>query len=77
MEPIVPRSWTIGEGIVELGVSANFGKEERRCEDCDPGHGAYGLSDLHANLIFEEFWVFKSRFVEDEDVGEGGDNEID
>ena len=73
----VPASWAVCEGIVELGVSADFSEEEGGCEDCDPGHGAHSLSNFHPDLVLEEFGVLEGCFVEDEDVREGGDDEVD
>lgn len=57
-------------------MAEDFGEEEGSGEDGDEGHGVYGLGDFHADLVFEEFWVFEGGFVEDEDVGEGGDYEV-
>jgi hypothetical protein len=74
---IIPMSWGVPEGIVELRVSADFSEEERGCEEGDPGHGAYGLSNFHSNLVLEEFGVFESCFIEHKYVREGGDDEID
>ena len=55
----------------------DFGEEEGRREDSDPGHGAKGLADFQADLILEEFGVLEGCFVKDEDVGEGGDDDVD
>lgn len=77
LQVIVISEWFIGEGIVEFGVPPYFGEEEGGGEDGDEGHGVDGLADLHPYLVFEEFGVFEGCFVEDEDVGEGGDDEVD
>lgn len=55
----------------------DFGKEEWDGHDCYPRHGPPSLSNFHADLVFEEFRVVESCFVEDEHIGEGGDCEVD
>jgi hypothetical protein len=35
------------------------------------------LADLHADLVLEELGVFEGGLIEDEDVGDGGDDEVD
>ena len=74
---IIPISGGVREGVVELRVSAYLGEEERDCEHGDPGHSAYGLSNLHPNLVLEELGVLEGCFIEHKDVGDGGDDEID
>ena len=76
LEPIVPTSWSVCKGIVELGVALHFGEEERGCEESNEGHGANGLTDFHSDLVLEEFRVFEGCLVEYKDIGEGGDDEV-
>ena len=77
LAPVVPGAWAVREGIVELGVAADLGEEQGHGEEGDERHCVDGLADFHADLVFEEFGVFEGCLVEDEDVGEGGDDEVD
>ncbi len=77
LEEIVPSSRSFSKGVVELGVSPNLGEEEGYREDRDPRHGANSLSDLHSYLVLEKFRVLENRFIEDKDVGQGGDDKVD
>lgn len=63
--------------IVELGVAEDFGGEDGGCEEGHDGHGDVGLLHFEADLMFEEFGVFESRFVVDENVRERGADEVD
>lgn len=63
--------------VVEFGVAADFGREEGGGQDGHDGHGDVGLFHLKANLVLEEFGVVDCRFVEDEDVGYCGADEVD
>jgi hypothetical protein len=74
---VVPSSRTICKGIVEFGIAPYLSEEEGRREGGDPGHSVDGLADFHTDLVFEEFGMLESCFVEDEEVGEGGDDEVD
>lgn len=69
LQIVVVGPGCVGEGVVEFGVALDFGPEEGRGHDCDPGHGVPGLFYFHADLVFEEFGVLEGRFVEDESVG--------
>jgi hypothetical protein len=77
LKPIVPGTWTVCEGIVEFGITADFSEEKGCSEERDPRHGVYRLADFLSDLVFEEFGVFEGCLVEDEDIGEGGDYEVD
>lgn len=67
LSPVVP-GWPVCEGVVELGVAANFGKEERHGEEGYPGHCRDSLSYFHSNLVLEELGMLKSGFIEYENV---------
>ena len=77
LEIIVESKRRVGGGVVELRVAAHFQEETRRREDGHDGHGDHGLADLEPDLVFEVFGVRERGMVEDEDVGEGGKEEVD
>ncbi|KAM3073416.1 hypothetical protein ACMFMF_006622 [Clarireedia jacksonii] len=77
LKVVVPGAGAFGGAIVEFGEAAHFGEEEGGGEDGHYWHAVDGLGDLHTDLVFEEFGVFEGGFVEDEDVREGGDEEVD
>lgn len=76
LKVVIVGVWFVCENVVEFAVSADFREEERDGKDRDPGHGADGLFYFHADLILQELRVLEGGFVEDEDVGEGGDDEV-
>lgn len=65
------------ECVVEEVVILDFGDEEGGGVEGYDGYGFVGLFDFELDLVFEEFGVFKGFFVEDEEVGEGGEDEVD
>lgn len=77
LEDVVPHSGTIGGGVVELSVAADFEEEERGSDDGHNWHGLVGLDHLEPDLVLEESGVVEGALVEDEDIGEGGDDEVD
>lgn len=74
---VVPAPRPVGAGVVELAVAAHLEREDGRREDGDDGDGAHGLGDLLADLVLQEFGVREGGLVEDEEVGEGGAEEVD
>ena len=62
---------------VELGVSAYFGREPRRCEDGHLGEWVHCEGYFFADLVFEEFGVGEVCAVKDEVVREGGEDEVE
>lgn len=77
LEVIVEREGGLSRGVVEEGVAADFGGEEGGGEERHDGHGGVGLSHFEADLVLEEFGVVDCGFVKDEDVGQGGADEVD
>lgn len=73
---VVPAAGAVFGSVVELGVTANFEKENHACRDGNSRHGDEGLSDLLADLILEELGVLEGGFVEDEDIRERGEEEV-
>lgn len=71
------REAGIADGFVHEAVAADFEEERGDGEEGHDGDGAEGLLDLEAHLVLEVFRVVEGGFVEDEDVGEGGEGEVD
>lgn len=63
--------------VVEFGVAVDLGDEEGYGQQGHDGHGCVGLFNFEADLVLEEFGVLGGGFVEDEDVGQGGADEVD
>ena len=76
LDDAVVREGLFGEGVVELRVSADFGDEEGGRQEGHDGHGLHGLLDLHGDLVLEELGVLDGGLVPDENVGEGGGDEV-
>lgn len=76
LQDTVVRERLLGDGIIEFGVSSDFQNKEWGSHESHWGHGAHGLLDFHGDLVLEEFGVLVGGFVPDEDVREGGDNEV-
>jgi len=76
LQEVVPHAGPGIKGVVELGVAPDLGEEEGDGEDGHAGHAERGLADLHADLVLEELGVFEGGLIEDEDVGDGGDDEV-
>lgn len=74
---VVPHSGGVVEAVVYLGVTADFEEEERGGEDGHYREGDVGLAHLEADLVLEVFGVVEGCFVEDEEVGERGEDIVD
>ena len=77
LDNIVERERCVRGRIVKFGVTADFAEEERGGEDGHEGKGDQGLFDLEANLVLEVFGVGEGCVVEDEEVRDGGADEVD
>lgn len=73
---VVPATGAVFGSVVELGVAADFEEEYHASRYGDTRHSYQGLLDFLADLVLEEFRVLESGFVEDEDVREGGEEEV-
>ena len=77
LQVVVEREWGVGRGVVEFAVATDFGEEEGDGKDGHDREGYQGLSNLEPNLILKVLWVGECCVIEDEDVGEGGADEVD
>lgn len=77
LQDFVPQPRAVGDGVVHFGVAADFAEDEGQSEEGHAGEGGEGLFYFEADLVFEVFWVFLLFFVEDEYVGERGEEEVD
>lgn len=76
LRPVVPNTGALGCRIIQLAVAQHFRQEKWRCKDGHYGERDGCLGYFHADLILEEFGMFHAVFVEDENIGEGGENEV-
>lgn len=70
------EAW-VGDLIVDEGMTSDLSNEDGDGEDGHDGNRSQGLLDLQAHLILEVFGVIERVFVEDEQVGKGGEEEVD
>lgn len=77
LEPVPPRPGGFVERVVEEAVTPDLGDEEGGGAEGHDGHGFVGLLDFEPDLVLEELGVLKGFLVEDEEVGEGGEDEVD
>lgn len=77
LEPLVPSSWTLGGGVVELRITLKFRCEADCGEERHQWHGGVGLNHLQLDLVLQELWMCEGCVVEDEVVGGGGDDEVE
>lgn len=68
LHPVVPASGALGARIVEFGVPAYFEEEHGPRGDGHGRHRGDGLSDLLADLVFEELGVLEGLLIEEEEV---------
>lgn len=76
LEPIVPGRGGVLELVVELTEASDFGEHDRGRQESHTRHGRVGLLHLEPDLVLEELGMLKRLFVEDEEVGETGKDEI-
>lgn len=76
LEEVVPKSWTLLGGVVELAVASNLEPHERSCGQRHEGHGLVGLDDFEPDLVLDEFGVVHGALVEDQEIGERSEDEV-
>jgi hypothetical protein len=74
--PVVPGTGALLCGIVELRVAADFSQEPGRSEDGHDREGDVGLLHLETDLVFEVSGMVEGTLVEDEVVGQRGENVV-
>ena len=77
LQDAVVGKWLIGERIIELCVTADFGDQEGSRQQRHNRHGAHSLGDFHRNLILEILGVMDGRLIPDEDVRQACGNKVD
>ena len=77
LEVVVEREGCVRGCIVEFSIATDFKKEKGSGTDGHDGHRDHSLSDLEGDLVLEVFRVCDGGVVEDEQVGEGGANEVE
>lgn len=76
LHPLVPAPLGNGRRVIELGEAADLEQEGRRGGDGHERHGDDGLLDFEPDLVVQELGVVEGLLVEDEDVGERGEDEV-
>lgn len=77
LEDVVQPKRGIGRRIVQFGISLDFANKKGDGKDGHDGKRLECLLDLKGNLVLEVFRVGEGSMVEDEEVGEGGTDEVD
>ena len=77
MNDAVERERSVRGRVVKFSIAKDFGEEDGGGEDGHQWDGGEGLLDLLTDLVLEIFRVCEGCMVENEDVGEGGAEEID
>jgi len=76
LEKVVPHSRAVCGCIIQFGVTKEFAHEERGGENGHDGKGDEGLGYFLPYLVLEKFRVLRCVFVENEVVGQGGEDEV-
>ncbi len=74
---VVQRKGSIRRSVIKFAVTAHFGKETRGREEGHYWHGDHGLANLERHLVLQIFRVSEGGVIKDEEVGEGGADEIE
>lgn len=77
LEDVPPEAGALLGGVVELAVATDFGEEDGGVEDGHDGHGLVGLDDLEPDLVLDVLGVVEGALVEDELVGQRGEDEVE
>lgn len=76
LDPIVKGERRLAREIVEFRPSLSLGHEKRRCQCRHDRHGMQRLTDLHRNLIAQEFGMLHGTVVIDKVIGNGSAEEV-
>lgn len=77
LEDVVEPERCLSRRIVQFGMALHFADKEGDGEYSHDWERDRGLLDLQADLILKIFGVGEGGMVEDEEIGEGGANEVD
>lgn len=74
--PVVPTAGSLLSGVVELAKAANLSEEGDGGAERHDGHGLVSLLHLKPHLVLEKLGVVEGLLVKDENVREGGEDEV-
>jgi len=77
LDDVVERERSVRGRVVKFSIATDFAEEGEGGEDCHERDGSESLLDLEADLVLEVFRMCEGCMIENEDVGEGGAEEID
>ena len=77
LQHVVPPAGALGRRVVHARVAPHLAREPGHGEDAHDGQRDDRLSDLLGDLVLEVLGVVEGGVVEDEEVGEGGAEEVD
>jgi hypothetical protein len=77
LDNVIPESWAVCGGVVELAVTLDFKPEYGGGEERHNWQRDGGLLDLEGDLVFEIFGVLEGVFVKNECERKRCKDEID
>ncbi|KAB8349513.1 hypothetical protein FH972_023539 [Carpinus fangiana] len=77
LQDVVPQAWAVGGAAVHLRVAAHLEEKGRQSAEGHQREGGKGLLDLQAHLVLEVLGVLEGGLVEDQEIGGGGDGEVE